>query len=72
MLDFVGSTDNLFALHQTLNLSNSLFILSIKLEQVGSLSNKLVSSANNFGTQMIEFGRSLMCNKKSKGPILDP
>ena len=52
--------------------SCSLFILSITLEKVGSLSNKQVSSANNLGTQLTEFGRSLMCNKKSKGPILDP
>ena len=39
-LDFARAIDNLFALHQSLNLSNSLFILSIKLEKVGSLSNK--------------------------------
>ena len=56
-LDLAGFIDNLFALHQSLNLSNSLFILSIKLEKVGSLGNKKVSSANNLGTQLTEFGR---------------
>ena len=71
-LDFAGLTDNLLALHQSLNLSNSLFILSIKLKKVGSHSNKPVSSANNLGAQLTEFGRSLMYNKKSKGPIVDP
>ena len=65
--------DNLFAIHHTLSLSNSVFVISIN--SIGFLPQILnvASSANKIVKRVLEMlGRSLIYSKKRTGPSTLP
>ena len=63
---------SLFAIIQLLTPLSSWLIRCSKSSVVGALTTKHVSSANKRGVLSIELDKSLIYNKKSSGPSVEP
>ena len=71
-LDLEGLTVRLLALNHSVILSRSFCMWERSLDGFETENNKQVSSAKSRGIQLTDDCKSLMYNKNSKGPRVEP